>query len=184
VLCSTLLMVTGLVSVVGTVSTAEAAVPSQRQWAADVNRAMAGSRVYLRQRVASGDRRLAVNFDIDNTSLASHYDYGEAVQMVLRFADFAEARGVTLLFNTGRVQGDGALVAATRLLRHAGYQVAEICGRQTSREGLAHGKQRCRQHFVDEGYTIVANVGNRSTDFTGGNYERAFRLPSYGNQLA
>jgi hypothetical protein len=37
---------------------------------------------------------------------------------------------------------------------------------------------------VDEGYTIVANVGNRSTDFLGGSYQRAFRLPDYALQLA
>ena len=61
--------------------------------------------------------------------------------------------------------------------------VTEVCGRAHG-EGLVHGKQRCRRHFVDEGYTIIANVGNRSTDFTGGNYERAFRLPNYGNQLS
>jgi hypothetical protein len=184
-LCSALLVsavvLTGLVAVV---SPAEAALPSQQQWASDVNRAMAGSRVYVRQRVATGAPRMAINLDIDNTSLASHYDYGRAVPVVLRLADYAEARGVTLLFNTGRVSGNGALLAAARDLRRAGYDVAEICGRRSSREGLAHSKQRCRQHFVDEGYTIIANVGNRSTDFYGGDYERAFRLPNYGNQLA
>ena len=37
--------------------------------------------------------------------------------------------------------------------------------------------------YVDRGFTIIANVGNRSTDFVGKNYERAFKLPSYGNRL-
>jgi hypothetical protein len=36
---------------------------------------------------------------------------------------------------------------------------------------------------VADGYTVVANVGNRATDFEGGDYERAFSLPNYGNQL-
>jgi predicted secreted acid phosphatase len=179
--CSVLATLTALVV---PVPAAEAAVPSQEQWAADVNQAMAGSRVYLRQRVAQGGTRLAVNLDIDNTSLASHYAYGQAVSVVLRFADYAETQGVTLLFNTGRVRGNGALAAVARDLRRAGYAVGEVCGRASSGEGLADGKQRCRRHFVDEGYTIIANVGNRRTDFTGGDYERAFRLPSYGNQLA
>jgi hypothetical protein len=68
-------------------------------------------------------------------------------------------------------------------LRAAGFTVTAICGRASSEEGLSHSKQRCRRHFVRHGYTIIANVGNRSTDFTGGNYERAFRLRNYGNQL-
>ncbi len=174
-------VVTGLVAVV---STAEAAVPSQEQWASDVNRALAGSRVYVGRRVASGGTGLAVNLDIDNTSLASHYAYGQAVPLVLRLARYAESRGVTLLFNTGRVRGHGALQAVARDLTRAGYQVGEVCGRTRTRESLTHSKQRCRRHFVAEGYTIIANVGNRRTDFYGGNYERAFRLPSYGNQLA
>ena len=36
---------------------------------------------------------------------------------------------------------------------------------------------------MNNGFTIIANIGNRSTDFVGGNYERAYRLPNYGNRL-
>ena len=97
-----------------------------------------------------------------------------------RFARYARSQGVTLLFNTGRERGHLAGVA--RSLRRVGYDVREICGRKPG-ETLSHSKQRCRAHFVAEGYTLIANVGNRSTDFTGGNYERAFRLPNYGNVL-
>jgi hypothetical protein len=161
---------------------AQGALPSESQWLSDVNQAMSGSRVYVGHRVAHGSG-LAVNLDIDNTSLASHYDYGAAVGVVLRLASYARSRGVTLLFNTGRLRGDGRMVRAARQLRAAGYAVTEVCGRSTADEGLAESKQRCRRHFVAEGYTIIANVGNRSTDFAGGDYERAFRLPNYGNQL-
>jgi hypothetical protein len=181
VLALTLLGPVALVALSGPTT---AAVPSEQQWAADVNQAMAGSRVLLGRRVEAGGRRLAVNLDIDNTSLASHYSYGDPVPVVLRFAKYAEGHGVTLLFNTGRVRGNGAQVLAARQLRAAGYPVTEVCGRADADESLVHGKQRCRRHFVGEGYTIVANVGNRRTDFLGGNYERAFRLPSYGDQLA
>jgi hypothetical protein len=164
-------------------SPAQAAVPSKSRWLADVNRAMAGSRVYVNRTVARGGTRLAVNLDIDNTSLASHYDYGTPVRVVLRFARHARAHGVVLLFNTGRVRGDGRLVHARRELARVGSVVTELCGRTSSAESLTHGKQRCRRHFVAEGYTLIANVGNRRTDFLGGNYRRAFRLPSYHNAL-
>ena len=155
-------------------------LPTEQQWLADTRQAMYGSRAYVGQRVADGGRRLAVNLDIDNTSLATYYAKGTAVPVVLRFARYARSQGVTLLFNTGRERGHLAGVA--RSLRRVGYDVKEICGRKSG-ETLSHSKQRCRAHFVAEGYTLIANVGNRSTDFTGGNYERAFRLPNYGNTL-
>lgn len=163
---------------------AQAALPSESTWLSDVSVAMNGSKTYVSQRAQDGGTRLAVNFDIDNTSLASHYDFGAPVGRVLNFANFARGKGVVLLFNTGRVRGDGRLIRARKQLVAAGYVVTEVCGRNSSSESLAHSKQRCRAHFVDEGYTVIANVGNRSTDFVGGNYERAFRLPNYSNELA
>jgi len=164
---------------------AEAAMPSKSQWLADVNTAMYGSQAYVDHRVAQAQgqgAKLAINFDIDNTTLATHYAYGAPVRRVLRFANHAKAEGVTLLWNTGRLTGNGRMFRAKRQLQRAGYAVTEVCGRRSG-ESLTHSKQRCRQHYVDEGYTLIANVGNRRTDFTGGNYERAFRLPNYGNQL-
>ena len=154
--------------------------PSKEQWLADTRQAMYGSRAYVGQRVDQGGRRLAVSFDIDNTSLATYYAKGTAVPLVLRFARYARSQGVTLLFNTGRERGHLAGVA--RSLRRVGFDVKEICGRKPG-ETLSHSKQRCRAQFVAEGYTLIANVGNRSTDFTGGNYERAFKLPNYGDTL-
>ena len=161
-----------------------ASLPSKSQWVADTYDAMQGSRAYVGRRADQGGSRLAVNLDIDNTSLASHYDYGAPVAVTLRFARYARDHGVKLLFNTGRIRGDGRLAKAKALLRAAGYRVTEICGRTSTHETLTHSKQRCRRHFVAEGWTLVANVGNRQSDFTGGSYEKAFRLPSYGGRLA
>jgi hypothetical protein len=177
-------LLASLVAGVGLAQPAQASVPDKGAWLADTRQAMHGSRAYVEQRADAGGTMLAVNLDIDNTSLASHYDYGAPVPVVLRFARYARSQGVVLLFNTGRVKGHGRLKAATALLEKAGFRVSEMCGRRSSDEGLAHSKKRCRRHFVAEGYTIVANVGNRRTDFAGGNYERAYRLPSYHGQLA
>jgi predicted secreted acid phosphatase len=181
-LLSCLLVLAGLG--VNANSPAAAALPSKSKWVSDTYKAMEGSRAYTEKRVANrGNRKLAVNLDIDNTSLASHYDYGKAVAVTLRFAKHAKAHGVAVLYNTGRERGDGRLLKAYDLLKKAGFPVTQMCGRKHG-EGLTHGKQRCRRHFVDEGYTLISNVGNRSTDFTGTNYSRAFRLPNYHNQLA
>jgi len=162
---------------------ATAALASKSRWEADVDTAMSGSHRYVDNRVARGGSKLAVNFDIDNTTLASYYAPGQPVARVLRFAKYARSRGVRLLFNTARPAGDGRLLRARRSLEKVGYQVAGICGRKEG-ETLAHGKQRCRRYFVSQGYTLIANVGNRDTDFVGGDYERAFRLPNYNNQLS
>jgi len=176
---SCLLLASGLA-----VAPADAATPSRQQWLSDVDQAMYGSQRYVDRRVSSGGSMLAVNFDIDNTALATYYDGGGPVVRVLRFAKHARGKGVRLLFNTGRISGDGRLQRAKRQLTRAGYVVTEVCGRTSSHETLTHSKQRCRRHFVAEGYTLIANVGNRSTDFAGvDNYEKAFHLPNYGNQL-
>jgi hypothetical protein len=178
-------LLTSLAAGVGLAQPATASVPDMGAWLSDTRQAMHGSRAYVEQRADAGGAMLAVNLDIDNTSLASHYEYGAPVPVVLRFARYARSQGVVLLFNTGRVKGDGRLEAATAQLERAGFRVSGMCGRRSSDEGLAHSKRRCRRHFVAQGYTIVANVGNRRTDFAGSStYERAFRLPGYDGQLA
>ncbi len=169
------LMVTSLM-----VTPAEAAVPSKQQWLAETRSAMYGSRSWINTAVARGGTQLAVNLDIDNTSLATYYAPRRPVPVVLRFAKFARSRGVAVFFNTGR--REGRLRPIIKALRKAGYPIDGVCGRR-SNERLSAGKQRCRQEFTAKGYSIIANVGNRSTDFDGGDYERAFKLPDYDNQI-
>lgn len=158
-----------------------AGLPSKAQWQADVRQAMRGSIDYLDQRVPRGGGPLAIVLDIDNTSLATEYAWPRPVRPTLRFARHASALRVAVFFVTGRYQD--SLRSPRRALRHAGYSVAGMCGRRHG-EGLAHSKQRCRRQITHHGWRIIANVGNRRTDLVGGNYERGFRLPSYGGLLS
>lgn len=160
-----------------------AGLPSKSVWLADVSTAMAGSLTYLDRRVArAGDgESLAIVLDIDNTSIATEYAWPQPVKRVRTFALHAAAQGVAVYFITGRMQSQVSEVAP--VLRKAGYRFARICGRRPG-ESLAASKQRCRRWVAAKGYTIVANVGNRSTDFVGKNCERAFKLPNYDNQLS
>jgi len=165
-------------------SDAATLMPTKKQWVADTYRALNGSRIYVRDRVArsgaAAGSKLALNLDIDNTSLATYYDTGKPVAATLRLVRYAKSRGVYILFNTGRnVHQRSQTIAG---LKRAGYPVDGLCAHYRG-ESLAHSKQRCRQSFVHNGFTIIANIGNRSTDFTGGSYERAYRLPNYGNRL-
>ena len=160
-------------------ASARKGAPTRAQWLADVKADMKGSRAYVRQRVAAKapDEKLAVNFDIDNTVLATYYDGGGAIPQMLRFGRLLDRLDVDLVFNTGRVS-TMRKQTLDQLARN-GFHVAGICLRNRG-ETLAVGKQRCRNSFIDQGYTLIANVGNNDTDFVGDGYERAFRLPNYG----
>lgn len=179
---------------IGAAAPAQAAgLPRERTWLADTNRALAGSRTYVAHRVdqevakgarsgwTAGGRRLALNFDIDNTALRSRYRPGVAVPASLRLAKYAQSRGVAVLFNSGRNVSQRP--ATIRLLAAAGFPRNGLCLKATG-ESLRHSKQECRDSFVHNGFTLIENIGNRSTDFAGTGYERAFRLPNYGNRLA
>ena len=176
VLAAAVLLMTALVP-----PSSAARMPSKRQWERDVRSALSGSRAYVGDRVARGGHKLALNLDIDNTSLESYYAPGKPVPATLRLVKYAKSKGVAILFNTGR---NVRLRAKTiRQLKRAGYPVDGLCAHYSG-ESLAASKQRCRQSFVNNGFTIIANIGNRGTDFVGGNYERAYELPNYGGRLA
>ncbi len=59
-----------------------------------------------------------------------------------------------------------------------------ICVRSPADSDKSATKQRCRNQYTTQGYTITANIGNRPTDFEGTNYEKPFKLPDYNGQLS
>ncbi|QLQ10509.1 MAG: hypothetical protein HZY75_09090 [Nocardioidaceae bacterium] len=161
-------------------------LPTAKQWKKDAKKVMRGSRAWLGDRVAAEQqrehpRKLAINSDIDNSAVGSFYLNGKATPGVYKFAKRAHNLEVALLFNTARVGKQ--LKKARAVLRDAGYVVDGICGRKSTKTALVKGKQNCRAQFAEQGYVLIANVGNRPTDFRGGGYERAFRLPNYGMRL-
>lgn len=169
-----------LVATVLVAPTQASAMPTKEQWLRDTAKALSGSRSYVSYRVAEGGDKLAINLDIDNTSLATYYDKGKAVPATLRLVRYAKSKGVYILFNTGRnVRLREKTIAE---LQRAGYPVDGLCAHYRG-EPLVRSKQRCRAAFVRNGFDLIANIGNRSTDFVGGDYERAFKLPDYDNRL-
>jgi predicted secreted acid phosphatase len=180
-----LVLAAGLVSAPGTAAVSadrKRDVPSRDQWLADVKAAMSGSRAYVRSQVAeaSSDEKLAVNFDIDNTVLATYYDGGGPIPQQLKFAKFLRRQGVAVLFNTGRSADQRASTKAQ--LRRNGFPVDAVCLRKKG-ETLPVGKQRCRANFAAKGWTVIANVGNNDTDFAGDGYGQAYVLPNYDGVL-
>ena len=157
-------------------------VPTREQWLADVKTAMAGSKAYVRARVAEAapGERLAINFDIDNTVIATYYDGGGPIPYMTGFAKLLQRRGVAMVFNTGRLAEQRG--STLRQLKRAGFPVAALCLRGKGRT-LVYGKQKCRDGFIAQGYTLIANVGNNDTDFAGDGYEMAYVLPNYDGEL-
>lgn len=162
-----------------TASAEDRRAPTREQWLKDVNKAMRGSGAALRERARSGDTGLAINLDIDNSSITTYYDGTEAsaIPRILKLARVAERLDIALVFNTGRRNDQRS--STLDQLTGAGYAVASLCMRKKG-EGIRHSKQRCRNRFDAKGWTLIANVGNSSTDFLGDGYERAYRLPNYG----
>ncbi|WP_431046904.1 HAD family acid phosphatase [Streptomyces sp. P1-3] len=158
------------------------ALPSKAQWLADVQAAVAPARDYLDQRLPAEGEKTAIVLDIDNTSLATDYDEGEPIEATLDLARFARDNGADVWFVTNR--RESGREATLGQLDHAGFPVDGLCMRQpgddSSKEEM---KTNCRISIEDEGYTIVANVGNRSTDLMGGHSERTFKLPDYDGEL-
>lgn len=155
-----------------------ASAPSYQTWQSDVRAAVSPAIPWLRERREEGGQGLSIVLDIDNTALETYYHPGHANNPVLDVARWADAHGMNVLFVTARTSSS----SANAQLRAAGYPVDGICTRKHG-ESLGKGKARCRQDLTRDGYTITANIGNRSTDFEGGYYEKRFKLPSYGDLL-
>ena len=119
----------------------------------------------------------AVVLDIDNTAVQSYYDGGSATPAVLQFERHALTDGYTVLIATGRTTSSAA---SLHQLKVAGYTVSALCKRESTDVPLQTSKARCRHAWTQQGYTIVATVGNHATDFEGGDTGRIYSLPNYG----
>src|SRR6188472_2131445 len=107
-------------------------LPSEKQWHKDIAKVMDGSHAYIDRATKYSHKKYAINFDIDNSTIASHYRPGTAIPRVLRFARYAKRQGVALLFNTARA--GAPLKKARAELTKAGYRVTKVCGRKSRQE--------------------------------------------------
>ncbi len=139
----------------------------------------AGARDYLAQRARSGEKRLAINLDIDNTVHETYFN-GGVIPPMYDLLRYAHELGYAILFNTGRMEGNRA--ATLSLLRNDGLPVDGLCMRRSG-EKLTSSKQRCRAEYARAGWTLVENIGNMSTDFAGTGYELGVVLPRYGRLM-
>ena len=149
--------------------------PTQAQWLADVTSALSGAPAYVDSQ--QGVSRPAIVLDIDNTALQSYYQPFAATPATYDLAKLAEQDGYAVLFATGRSADTGGTRSQ---LTRAGYRIDSLCFRDPAAASIQASKIACRSAWTAQGYTIVANVGNHTTDLDGASSGRTYLLPSYG----
>lgn len=171
------------------VSAAAAAEVDYATWQKDVKAVIDTATPYVEQRTANASgQKLAIVFDIDNTTLETHYTPWyqlptPAMKPSLELAEYAKSRGVDVFFVTAR---PGIIESVTEWnLETVGYPVDGLYVRDLPdlfAEVSAY-KTASRADIESDGYTIIANVGNNTTDLVGGHAERTFKLPDYDGLL-
>jgi predicted secreted acid phosphatase len=172
-----------------TTATATAAAVDYATWQRDCQAVMDQALPYLKERIAAArpGEKQAVVFDIDNTTLETDFGFSypqPANKPVLDVAEYAQDHGVSLFFVTAR---PGILSAPTEYnLEHVGYRVSGLYVRGFADlfKDVAVYKTAQRAAIESKGYTIIANIGNNSSDLTGGHAEKTFKLPDYDGQLS
>lgn len=171
-----------------TTATAAAAV-DYGTWQKDCQAVMDQALPYLKQRIAAAKpgEKQAIVFDIDNTTLETDFGFSypqPANKPVLEAARYAQERGVALFFVTARPD---IIASFTQYnLKQAGYQVTGLYVRNFIDlfKNVAEYKTAQRVDVERKGYTIIANIGNSSTDLSGGHAEKTYKLPDYDGQLS
>ncbi|MEV4937957.1 HAD family acid phosphatase [Streptomyces zaomyceticus] len=159
-------------------------------WLRDVAAVVAEARPYIEERSESAGReKQAIVLDIDNSSLETDFHpFWElptpAIADVRDLVRDAHGRGVDVFFVTAR---PGIIHSLTDWnLKKAGYPVDGLYVRSLPdlfAEVSAYKTEK-RAEIEAKGYTIIANIGNNTTDLVGGHAERTFKLPDYGGKLS
>jgi predicted secreted acid phosphatase len=146
-----------------------------------------------------GNRKPAIVFDVDETALSNYSaidadnftfgtnsraettnEVGKAIPATLELYNLAKAKHITLFFVTGRGETPDNRSHTEHNLQREGYtgwqhlylKPAGFTGTTTDY------KSGTRKTIEDQGYRIVANVGDQYSDLAGGHEAAAFKLPN------
>lgn len=142
----------------------------------------------------------AVIFDIDDTVLSNYCDEKDirfgyipklshewvmradapAIEQTKCLYDYLCKRGFRIIFITGRKYDE--YDATVKNLKNQGFhQFDKLIVRSKEEEGLSALEYKTvhRAKLVQEGYTIVGNIGDQWSDLRGGNSGYQVKLPNY-----
>ncbi|MFI9611497.1 HAD family acid phosphatase [Streptomyces sp. NPDC052023] len=170
-------------------TTTAAADVDYATWQKDCQAVMDQALPYLKQRIAQAEpgEKQAIVFDIDNTTLETDFGFSfpqPANKPALNVAKYAQERGVDIFFVTAR---PGIIHLPTEWnLEQVGYEVdgLYVRGFFDLFKNVAAYKTAQRVDIESKGYTIIANIGNNTTDLSGGHAEKTYKLPDYDGQLS
>jgi predicted secreted acid phosphatase len=180
---------------------------SSGQYDADCARVAAKATDYLKQRLKKGGK-LAIVLDIDETSLSNWPAYkvngwtyiktggcdlqtgpcniavweqmaeAQPIRSVLALAQFAHNNGVAVFYITGRPEISRE--PTERNLHLAGYPVDGLFLYPTGEKfaSRVEFKSHVRRQIMEQGYTIVINIGDQWSDLNGGYAERTYKIPN------
>lgn len=143
--------------------------------------------------------RLALVLDIDETSLSNYTKMAEhdfvttreqlheeilaanspAIKPMLNLYNDAIKHGVKVFFITGRNESERA--ATQQNLNNAGFDNwAGLYLRPDNykKPSIVPFKSQTRALIAQQGYTIIASIGDQDSDITGGYAEKGFKLPN------
>lgn len=159
---------------------------------------------YIKQQVAINQqqkkpKKLALVLDIDETSLSNYADiakrdfitdhhriiqeikkaHAPAIQPMLSFYQDMLKNKVHIFFVTGRPQSQFK-VTKLNLIRAGFRHWAGLYLRPDNYQGtsIIPFKSQTRCSITQQGYTIVASIGDQMSDFKGGCTQKGFKLPN------
>jgi predicted secreted acid phosphatase len=183
--------------------TAVRAYVDSGRYAQDLADVAASATRYLAQRIPKGtaDKKMAVIFDIDETTLSNlphllAQDFGyvgavwdrwvlssqaRAIAPVQTIYDLAVRSQVAVFFITGRDESQRR--ATEENLRTVGFKTWTKAYFRPSASTQAKPSARAyktaiRRELVAESYVIIANIGDQDSDLAGGYAEKTFKLPN------
>ena len=171
----------------------------------DQERVVQNAMSYLRSRVHENNlesedkKKLAIVFDIDETSLSNYkilksldfafhiHSFGTdiekaddpAIEPTLRLYKQAKQSGVTIFFITGRSEELRVITEAN--LKKVGFTEWEklfMKPEKYDHHSEIPYKSAARKSIEEEGYTIVVNIGDQWSDLAGGHSESVYKLPN------
>lgn len=141
--------------------------------------------------------KAAVIFDIDDTVICS-FDYSEtndfeynepgfrewekspkkAIPPMLDLYNFIRNKGIKIFFITGR--RETRLQVTKNNLRSAGFSTWEglYLKPENSAKSNISFKSTIRQTLEEQGYVIIANIGDQESDLKGGYAQKTFKIPN------
>ncbi|MET7567105.1 HAD family acid phosphatase [Streptomyces sp. NPDC005492] len=169
---------------------AQAASVTESQWLTDVAAVTGPAQTYIDSRAAANTSgaQQAIVLDIDNTSLETYFEgvgtSTPATPPVLALAKDAHAKGISVFFISARSNLFNTITKSN--LTSVGYTVDGLYARTVAQmvtESVADFKTSQRKAIEANGYDIIANIGNNTTDLSGGYADTTYKLPDYDGLL-